>query len=80
VNTNTTATLETLQAELSAEGYRPGPPAHLSAAALEIDRQVAREAICDSCDHASLICEPWHNGGSYRCLAVCPQCLTAFEF
>jgi hypothetical protein len=80
MNATDTTPLDILEAELRAEGYHPGAPAGLPAAAAEIDRSVAREASCDSCGHAGLYCSAWHKCGSYRCIAACPQCLEAFEF
>jgi hypothetical protein len=73
--------LNDLIAALTREGYKPGKPAHVGAAALAADRAAAWETPCPRCGRP-LDCRPYRQPGGrgYRCLAVCPRCNGAFEF
>lgn len=76
----TSTVAEDLTEQLRAEGYQPGPPAHLDRAAHKIDREVCAESKCEACGWTSLVYKAWHKGRSYRALAVCPRCCHTIEF
>jgi hypothetical protein len=73
--------LSDLTARLAREGYKPGKPAHVGAAAYAADRAAARETTCPCCG-LPLQCRAYRQPGGrgYRCLAACRRCHGAFEF
>lgn len=63
-----------LLAKLLLDNWSPGPPAHVNAATVEIDRQAARDCCCELCGHRGLVLQPLHSGRQYMALAACPAC------
>ena len=59
--------------------WTDGAPAHVPAAAVEIDRRVCRALKCDRCGKRGLSFKPQHSGRRYRVLGVCPACGHANE-
>jgi hypothetical protein len=66
-------------AEWFAEGLQPGVPPHLTAPSQAIDRRVCRALPCPACKRRGLTYRPFHGGGRYVVLAVCPGCGAAEE-
>jgi hypothetical protein len=70
-----------LDAQLQAEGFRPGLPDALTPESVAIDRQMCARARCGRCHARGLQYRPYTNeDGLYRVLASCPTCHSAEEF
>jgi hypothetical protein len=68
-----------LAAELLEEGLQVGVPPRLTARAASIDRQLCRRLRCPVCQRRGMGYHPFHGGGRYVVLAVCPRCGAAEE-
>lgn len=64
---------------LAAEGFRPGVPAHLSAAAQQADAEACAETRCPGCRARGPDYQPFHQGRRYRAVVSCPHCGWAEE-
>jgi hypothetical protein len=74
-------TAEALARQFAAEGFTPGQPAGLTAEALAVDRQIARQARCPRCRRRGMQVQTYHDGaGRYRVLLSCAVCGAAEEF
>lgn len=80
MKTTVTATAR-LSAVLHAQGFRQGPPGHLSPEAEAIDRAACHETACPECldltgEPVALDYRPYYHPatGSYRALACCRKC------
>jgi hypothetical protein len=80
-NLTDTTTYDVLLAQLHAEGFRLGLPAHVGREAAGIDRAVLAAEACAACGHEGLDYVPLHRPGSrrYRVLARCPGCGAGLE-
>jgi hypothetical protein len=65
--------------QLAADGFLPGPPAHLSAWSQRIDARICKRMVCPTCHVRGLEYHPHHRGIHYRVAAVCGRCGTAEE-
>lgn len=75
-------TVTTLCRRLTALGCEPGRPAHVSVAAVEMDRLTAAEGVCEHCGRPGLCYVPWRrpgDAGGYWGVAWCPSCRSALE-
>jgi hypothetical protein len=64
-----------LAAELFAEGYAEGQPAHLTGLAEQADLQLCRALRCPACRKRGMTYHPFTNDAhAYRALAVCGAC------
>jgi len=61
-------------------GFSPGPPKHVSAVSIAIDREVAAGAECDVCGRLGMRLHAYHRGNVYKAIARCPNCNHATEF
>lgn len=68
------------EAQLRADGFRPGAPVQLSPGCYAIDLATCRDSVCGNCHHRGLAFRPFHRDERYRALAVCPECNFAEEF
>jgi len=59
---------------LQAEGWAPGPPAHVAPASVLIDARLARDLDCAGCGHAGHAFAAFHQDGAYRGVATCYHC------
>jgi hypothetical protein len=75
-----TPTSTTLTAALALEGFAPGTPPGLPAAARRIDAQCAAAYECSRCGRPACEYRPYHRGPSYRAFAVCTACGGFEEF
>jgi hypothetical protein len=62
------------------DGFRPGIPPGVSAAAVRIDRETCARARCPDCDRRGLEYRPFTDGRGYRVVAACRRCGAAEEF
>lgn len=67
-------------ADLAAAGYRPGPPSHVAADALQVDRDACRGMTCPGCSKRGLTAHPFHRHGRYKIIAACRVCKAGLEF
>jgi hypothetical protein len=70
-----------LDAQIQADGFRPGLPDTLTPESVAIDRRMCARARCGRCHKRGLQYRPYTNeDGLYRVLGVCPTCHCAEEF
>jgi len=72
-------TVEQAMAELRADGFTPGAPAHVTPFARHVDAATCRKTTCGRCGTRRLGYPPFHRLNQYRALAVCPLCHHAEE-
>ncbi len=68
--TITPQTAEALRALFRSEGFKPGKPPGLPAAALALDLRCYRRMRCSAC-RRRLTPRPWTDGAAYRLLCSC---------
>jgi hypothetical protein len=66
--------------QLLREGWSPGPPASLTAVAVQVDRVLCEKSYCEECWHRGLTYQPFHRGTAYRLIGECPACGGTKEF
>jgi hypothetical protein len=76
----TTTTPADLTAALALEGFTPGTPPGLAAAARAVDEACAAEYECFRCGRLACEYRPFHRGRRYRAFARCVACGWAEEF
>jgi hypothetical protein len=55
-------------------GYVDGPPPHIPASVVDIDRRVYRNLRCGECGHRGHKVTPMHRGSCYRLACQCSKC------
>jgi hypothetical protein len=55
-------------------GYVDGPPAHIPASIVDIDRRICSHLKCGECGHRGHNVTPMHRGGVYRLVCECRKC------
>jgi hypothetical protein len=66
-------------AALALLGYVEGPPPHLDAGTVAIDRRVYSAMKCSQCRRGRMHFLPMHRGREYRAVAACCHCGHAEE-
>jgi hypothetical protein len=68
-----------LEREWLAQGFAEGPPAHVAADLVDIDRRIYSRMRCVACGHGSHKVQPYHRGREYRLLCSCRKCNSGVE-
>jgi hypothetical protein len=66
-------------AELRRLGFVNGPPAHIPAPIVDIDRRIYSRLKCGECGHRGHMVTPTHRGREYRLLCRCRKCGNEME-
>jgi hypothetical protein len=63
-----------LDREITALGFVPGNPPHLSMASVLADVRVYRTQRCSACRHRGMSVRRWHRGRDHRLVLTCRAC------
>jgi hypothetical protein len=71
--------VQRIGAELRRLGFVDGPPPHVPASIVDIDRRIYSRLNCGACGHRGHKVTPTHWGREYRLLCRCRKCGNEME-